>query len=51
MRINRAIGLVLFLLAAKFIFADMFGAFASAGERVLETLEAAAIVSQERMRP
>lgn len=50
MKINRAAGLILFLLFAKFIFADMFGAFASAGERVFETLEAAAIVSQKQMR-
>lgn len=50
MRINRAIGLLIFLVAAKFVIGDMFSAFSSATVTSLETLEVAATTSQEKMQ-
>jgi hypothetical protein len=50
MKINRAIGLVIFLIAAKFIIGDIFTAFSDATVTSLETVEVAAVASQENLQ-
>lgn len=50
MKINRAFGLLFFLFAVQFMLANAFGAFASAATAVFGTVEAAAVLAQERMQ-
>ncbi len=49
MRINRAIGLIIFLIVAKIIFSVMFSAFEDTATASLRTIEASAIVVQQKL--
>ena len=49
MKITRAVGLVLFLFIAQYLVSDIFSAFESAARRSLNVIEAAAVLSIERI--
>ncbi len=50
MRINRAIGLIVFLLIAQFFFTGLLAGFSKAANAIFGTIEAAAIRAQENMK-
>jgi hypothetical protein len=50
MRINRAIGLLIFLLIAQFFFRGVIASFSQASNAVFGTVEAAAIRAQQNVK-
>lgn len=49
MKINRAIGLLMFLFIAQFLFSGMLSSFSRASNAVFGTVETAALLAQSEM--
>lgn len=49
MKINRAIGLLMFVFIAQFLFSGMLASFSQASNAVFGTIETAALLAQSEM--